>query len=207
MAAPVDPNQHDRFILRQRIQPFINQYEFSLPADDGAAQPVCFVEQDPLMMFKEEIRFFTDDSKQDELICVQARQAFDPSAQYDVTDPTGRTIGTFEKKFGSSLLRSTYELRDPIGNPIALAHETSLIVALFRRLVGFLPYVDDYADWLPIPYHFKFVRNSTVLGTHRRKWWTFRDIYTIDMSGDLERTLDRRLVLAVAVAMDALQAR
>src|SRR4029078_12533871 len=72
------------------------------------------------------------------------------------------------------------DVRRRIVNPTAWAHETSLIVALFRRLVGFLPYVDDYADWLPIPYHFKFVRNSTVLGTHRRKWWAFPGLYTLD---------------------------
>jgi hypothetical protein len=33
------------------------------------------------------------------------------------------------------------------------------------------------------------------------------NIYDIDMSGDAERTLDRRLVLANVVGMDALQAR
>jgi hypothetical protein len=31
--ALVDPNAHDRFILRQRIRLVINQYEFSLPQD------------------------------------------------------------------------------------------------------------------------------------------------------------------------------
>jgi hypothetical protein len=35
----------------------------------------------------------------------------------------------------------------------------------------------------------------------------FRDTYTIDMTADRDRTVDRRLVLAVAVGMDALQAR
>lgn len=42
----VDPNQHDRFVLRQRIKLVINQYEFSIPGeagDDGL--PFCFVEQ------------------------------------------------------------------------------------------------------------------------------------------------------------------
>jgi hypothetical protein len=46
-----------------------------------------------------------------------------------------------------------------------------------------------------------------VLGTHRRHAFKLRDVYTIDLSGDPERTLDRRLVLAIAVGMDALQAR
>jgi hypothetical protein len=138
----VDPNEHDRFILRQRIRPIINQYEFSLPNGDGDApgETFCFVVQ-----------------KQ--------------------------------------------------GNPAVRAREKSMLVAFFRRLVGFVPYVGNYADWLPIPYHFEFLRADTVIGTHSRHRWKFSDVYTIDMSGDPDRALDRRLVLAIAVGMDALQAR
>jgi uncharacterized protein YxjI len=73
--------------------------------------------------------------------------------------------------------------------------------------VGFIPYIDNVADWLPIPYHFVFVRGDDVLATHTRRAWKIRDTYTIDLSGDPQRTLDRRLVLATAVGMDALQAR
>jgi hypothetical protein len=40
-----------------------------------------------------------------------------------------------------------------------------------------------------------------------RQTFNFRDAYTIDMSGDPEKAVDRRLILAVAVDMDALQAR
>jgi uncharacterized protein YxjI len=80
-------------------------------------------------------------------------------------------------------------------------------VALFRRFVGLVPYVGDLADWLPIPYHFDFMRDETKLGTHERQMWKFRDQYTLDMSGDPQRTVDRRMVLAIAVGMDALQAR
>ena len=36
---------------------------------------------------------------------------------------------------------------------------------------------------------------------------TIADRYTLDLSGDPERTLDRRLALALAVGLDALQAR
>jgi uncharacterized protein YxjI len=73
--------------------------------------------------------------------------------------------------------------------------------------VGFVPYVGDFADWLPIPYHFVFLRDGKELGSNTRRAWKIRDTYRIDLSGDPERTLDRRLVLAIAVGMDALQAR
>jgi uncharacterized protein YxjI len=207
MTALIEPNAHDRFILRQRVRLVINQYEFSLPAEDGnPGEPVCFVEQ-KRFAFKEDIRFYADETKQRELMRIKARQRFDPAARYDVTGPDGEKIGEIQKVFGASLLRSTYALFGPGGEEIARASEKSLAVALFRRLVDFVPYVGNFADWLPIPYHFDFKRGDTVLGTHTRQAFKFRDTYTIDMGGDPQRTLDRRLVLAAAVGMDALQAR
>jgi uncharacterized protein YxjI len=166
----------------------------------------CFIEQQRFK-FKEDIRFYTDESKSQELMRIKARQRFDPRARYDVTEPGGATIGQIQKEFGSSLLRSTYSIYDAQGNLAVQAREKSQLVAFLRRLVGFIPYVDNFADWLPIPYHFEFRRGDTVVGEHIRHRWKLHDVYTIDMSGDPERTLDRRLVLAIAVGMDALQAR
>jgi uncharacterized protein YxjI len=207
MSALVEPNEHDVFILRQRFAPVVNRYEFSLPGLDGQpGEHVAFVEQ-KRFTFKEDIRFYTDESKQHELMRLKARQRFDPRARYDVTAADGSKIGEIQKVFGASLLRSTYALFDAQGNELATASERSLLVALVRRAVGFVPDIAAFADWLPIPYHFDFKRGDTLLGTHTRQAWKFRDTYTIDMSGDPQRTVDRRLILAIAVGMDALQAR
>jgi hypothetical protein len=208
-AMNIDPNRHDRFVLRQRIRPVINQYEITVPGPDGEpGDTVCFVEQ-ARHKFKEDIRFYADDSKQVELMRLKARQRFDPRARYDVTDDRGVKIGELQKVFGESLLRSTYRLYDASGQEVASARERNVFVALLRRGVGLIPYLGDFADWLPIPYHFDFVRDGEVLGTHQRRTglFKFRDIYDIDVSADTEHTLDRRLVLANAVGMDALQAR
>lgn len=200
-AVTIDPNDHDQFILRQRIRLVINQYEFALNDEN---EPFCFVEQ-ARFKFKEDIRFWADDSKSTELMRIKARQRFDPWASYEITASDGKKIGEIQKAFGESLIRSTYLIHCPSGT--VTAREKNLGVALFRRLVGFVPLIGDFANWLPIPYHFTFERDGRQLGVHKRRMGRFRDVYDIDMSGDPGRTLDRRLVLAAAVAMDALQAR
>lgn len=204
----LDLNQHDRFILRQKFRFVVNEYEFSIPTADGEAPgpPFCFVRQKPFK-FKEDIRFFTDESRTVELMRIKARQRFDPRARYDVVASDGTKIGEIQKVFGASLLRSTYTLFDGSGREVATVTEKNVWVALFRRLVGFIPYIENIASWLPIPYDFVFQRDGTTIGEHRRQLWKVIDVYTIDLSGDPERTLDRRLVLALAVGMDALQAR
>jgi uncharacterized protein YxjI len=202
----VDPNQHDVFVLRQKIKLVINQYEFFLPDGDGPGEPICFVEQ-KRFKFKEDIRFYLDAAKTTELLRIKARQRFDPRATYDITDETGNKIGEISKVFGKSLLRSTFRISDAGGQELFISTEKSLGVALFRRAVGFIPYVENVADWLPIPYHFVFKRGEEVIGENRRQIGKLRDIYTIDVSADNPRTIDRRLVLALAVGQDALQAR
>ena len=203
----VDPNAHDHFVLRQRIRPIVNHYEFTLPGIDGQpGEPISFVEQ-KRFKFKEDIRFYLDAAKTHELLRIKARQRFDPRATYDITDEAGAKIGEISKVFGASLLRSTFRVNDAGGQELFTSTEKSLGVALFRRLVGFVPYVGNFAEWLPIPYHFVFKRGEQTLGENRRQIGKFRDIYTIDMTADNPRTVDRRLALALAVGQDALQAR
>ena len=204
----VDPNQHDVFVLRQKIKLVINQYEFFLPAEDGSSpgEPICFVEQ-KRFKFKEDIRFYLDEAKTSELLRIKARQRFDPRATYDITDETGAKIGEIQKVFGKSLLRSTFRINDAAGQELFISTEKNLWVALIRRAVGFIPYVENVANWLPIPYHFVFKRGDEILGHNTRQFGKLRDVYTIDMSDDDPRTIDRRLVLALAVGQDALQAR
>ncbi|MEO7804227.1 MAG: hypothetical protein ABIS18_07540 [Actinomycetota bacterium] len=206
--AHVDPNQHDRFILRQKFRFVVNEYVFSLPEPDGEkpGMAFCYVRQ-KAFKFKEDIRFYADDTKSVELMRIKARQRFDPRARYEVTSGNGIKIGEIQKVFGASLLRSTYRLYDAQGIETATASEQSLLVALLRRLVAFVPYIENFSNWLPIPFNFVFSRDGVELGIHRRQLFKFQDTYTIDLSADAARTLDRRLILAMAVGMDALQAR
>lgn len=185
----------------------VNQYEVSTLGSDGASagEPVCFVEQ-KRMKLKEDLRAFADDSKATEVFRIKAQQVWDPRARYDVTDPLGQPVGQLAKVFGRSLLRSTWKLYDASGEEIGWARERSLFVALFRRLVGFVPLIGDFADWLPIPYHFDYHLGEERIGGLERILGV-RDRYRLDVSGDVERRIDRRLALALAVGMDALQAR
>ena len=208
----VDPRQHDRFVLKQRFTLVINRYEFFLPEDETS--PFCFVEQ-ARFKFKEEIRFFSDRSKTHELIRIKARQRFDPAATYDVTTADGEKIGEIQKVFWRSLLRSTYRITDVSGNGPVIACEQSVAMAVVRRFIGFplsfVPVVgqvlDKLVDWLPLPYHFEFRRDDRVIGLNQRRFGKLIDTYDIDLRGDPGRTLDRWMVIAVCVGMDALQAR
>ena len=85
---------------------------------------------------------------------------------------------------------------------VAWAQEKSAPVALFRRVQNFVPYL----DLIPVPYHFTILAGTRPVGELRRLI-EVRDRYVLDLSGDPGREIDRRLAIALAVALDALQGR
>jgi uncharacterized protein YxjI len=68
--------------------------------------------------------------------------------------------------------------------------------------VDFVP----YGEWLPIPYNFDLMMDGGVIGHMNRKF-QLRDRYVLDLSGDADRKLDRRLGIALAIGLDTLQNR
>jgi uncharacterized protein YxjI len=196
---------HDRFLIEQLVRPMINLYQVTPLAagETPAGGPVAYVRQ-KRMAIKEDIRFFADEQETQEAFRIKARSIFDiGSARYDVTDAQGAPIGVLEHVFGKSLLRSTWRVTDADGGEVMTAQERSMPMAIARRVVDFVPYVGEF---VPIPYNFDFVMDGRTMGHMNRKF-QFRDRYVLDLSGDHERRLDRRMAIALAIGLDALQNR
>ena len=199
-----DAFAHDRFLVDQLVRPIANLYQIT-PLAAGevpAGGPVAYVRQKKLAI-KEDIRFFADEQESQEVFRIKARSVFDVgSARYDVTDQHGTPIGVLQHVFGKSLLRSTWKVTDAEGGEVALAQERSMPMAIARRIVDFVP----YGEMVPIPYNFDLLMDGRVVGHMNRKF-QLRDRYVLDLSGDHERKLDRRLAIALAIGLDALQNR
>ena len=186
----------DRFEIEQLIRPMVNLYKIS-----SHGSPVAFVRQ-KRMAIKEDIRFFRDENETEELFRIKARSLMEFGGRYDVTTPAGEKVGVLGKVFGKSLLRSTWSIMDASEQEIAVAKERSQFWAIVRRVIDAVP----YGDFIPIVFHFRIDRGEAHLGDLTRAFG-MRDRYTLDLSGDQERTIDRRLGIALAIALDALQSR
>ncbi|MEH0822582.1 MULTISPECIES: hypothetical protein [unclassified Micromonospora] len=184
--------QH-QFHVRQRIRMMVNQYEVRAVAPDGTEGELLAFAQQKRLAFKEQVTIYTDDSKQQPLLGFKARQRLDLGATYDVTDAAGTPIGQFRKDFAQSLLRSTWHV-EQAGLPQITGQERSLPVALLRRFV-------DSLSWLP--YHFDFVADGQPVFSVVKKWG-LRDKYVVEVQNP---QVDRRLVIAMAIGLDALQSR
>ena len=195
---------HDRFLVDQLVRPIANLYQVTPLAvgETPAGGPIAYVRQ-KRMAIKEDIRFFGDEQETEEVFRIKARSMFDiGGARYDVTDAAGAPIGVLEHVFGKSFLRSTWRVKDADGAEVLTAQERSLPMALARRIVDFVP----YGELVPIPYNFDFLMDGNVVGHLNRKF-QLRDRYVLDLSGDHQRRLDRRLAIALAIGLDTLQNR
>lgn len=182
-----------QFYVRQRIRLMVNQYEVRAVAADGSEGELLAFAQQKRLAFKEQVTLYTDDTKQQPVLGFKARQVIDLGATYDVLDASGAPIGLFRKHFAKSLLRSTWSVEQP-GLGEAVGQERNVMVAVLRRFV-------DSLSWLP--YHFDFTIGGQPAFSVVKKWG-LRDKYVVDVH---HPQLDRRLVIAMAVALDALQGR
>lgn len=194
---------HDAFFVDQLIRPIVNLYRISTLRPDGASpgEPIAFVRQKKLAI-KEDIRFFADESEAEELFRIKARAVFEVGGRYDVTTPEGERIGLVEKVFGISLLRSTWRIYDANEQQVALAQEKSMPIAVLRRVIDLVP----YGALIPIVFQFTILMDGREVGELRRPIG-LRDRYILKLGGDPDRRIDRRVAVALAIALDALQSR
>jgi hypothetical protein len=197
--------EYDRFLVDQLIRPVANLYRVTPLAigETPAGSPVAYVRQKKLAV-KEDIRFYADEGETQELFRLKARSVLDfGGSRYDVLVGEDR-IGVLRHKFRESLYRSTWHIGGPDEQDVGIARESSTAIGILRRGVDFVPYVGEF---IPIPYNFEIVVGGEVVGRMNRRFARVRDQYILDLAGDHDRTIDRRVAVALAVGLDALQNR
>ena len=209
---PADPasvldaiERSDRFLIQQVFRPVANEYRISVPTPGSTeeGQPLLYVKQKRLKI-KEDIRFRLGPEDERHLFMIQAKSVFEFRGRHDVLDEHGAKIGALEKAFGKSLLRSHWIVRDELGQELFEAHEASWPIAIVRRVAELGPDILSLLAWLP--FNFVLVRDGETLATYRRVLGKLRDRYVLELGPEMAG-VDRRLVLAFAVALDALQDR
>ena len=178
--------------VRQRFAMTTNRYELYAADPGGGLGQLYGLAEQKRFAFKEQVTFFSDDTKSRPVFGFKARRKVDLNAGYDVTDESGQQIGFFRKDFGASLLRSTFHIEGP--GYAGTGQERSQLVALLRR----------FADIPFLPIHFDFVGSdgASLLSVERQG--SVRDKYTVRVP---DERVDFRVAAAVAVGLDALMSR
>jgi uncharacterized protein YxjI len=193
----------DRLLVQQVFKPIGNEYRISVPSPGSSEEgrPLFYVKQKKLAI-KEDIRFRLSPDDDAHAFMIKSKTVFEFRGRHEVLNAEGAVIGLLEKDFGRSLLRSHWHVRDASGTELFEAHEASWVMAIVRRGAEIV------SDWLPavIPFNFVLRRDGEEVGKYRRVLGKLRDRYVLELGPGLAG-VDRRLLVAFAVGLDALQDR
>lgn len=167
---------------------------------DANGTLVAFAEQKGFRL-KEDIRVYADESKSRELLAIQARQIIDWSAAYDVSDSaTGQRIGALRRRGARSILRDEWHVLDAADAPVAVLIEDSMGLALLRRLLtNLVP--QRYDVYMPDE------RTGAKVASLDQAFNPFVYRLAVDFSFDGANRFDRRLGIAAAILLAAVEGR
>lgn len=150
---------------------------------------------------KEDLRLYTDDTKTHELIRIAARSIIDFSSAYDVYDSaTNQKVGAFKRQgLKSAFMQDTWVLMDVNDREVGLLQEDSAFLGLVRRFIEYTTYF--------LPQKYTVTLNNVTVATYARTKNPFSSKLEIDFSMDAAGAFDRRLGLAMAMLLEAIEGK
>lgn len=162
---------------------------------DVNKQNLLFFVKQKAFKLKESITVFADESKNEELLRINARSVIDFGASYDVDDAkTGQRIGTLRRKGLKSLLRDTWLVLDSNEREIGTIQEDSMAMAMVRRFLSNL-----------VPQAFTVTLNGQEAAHFKQAFNPFVPQITITFHQGTQ--LDRRLGISAAILLQVIEGR
>jgi hypothetical protein len=182
----------DVYVLRRK---FLKLFGNEFRVLDANGNQVLFSRQKAFKL-REDIRVWTGDDMQTEMLWIQARKIIDFAAAYDVIDSTtGQKVGALKRKGLKSIVRDEWILMDANDAEIGKFQEDSVGMAILRRFINI------------IPQKFHMDVGAAHVANLKQNWNPFVLKMTIDFTPDRQKLLDRRLGLAVAILHSAIEGR
>lgn len=192
--------------IHQKLTAFANQYRIFEDADGKPGNLIAFAHQKRLAI-KEQVIFYSDESKQEVAFTLKARNIMELAGTYDIRDAHDEILGSLRKQFKASLFNSTWHIHHQASDDVFLiCQERSAALAALRRVWGFIPVIGE----LPVlfKYHFDFIDPAlkTTVGAYT-KVTLLRDQYALTIEDATLENIDWRVLVAQGVALDMLQSR
>ena len=184
---------HSEYLIRRKV---LRIFGGAFHIYDGGGT-LAFYSEMKAFKLKEDIRLYTDEDMHTEVLTIKARQTIDFSALYDVVDPATREkVGVLRRKGFKSIFKDEWVLVDRMEQEIGLIKEDSALLAMARRIV---------ANLIPQKYHGEM--NGRHVFTFKQHFNPFVQKVSLDFSPDTNKMLDRRLGIAAAVLLCAVEGR
>ncbi|MEI7579669.1 MAG: hypothetical protein WCJ58_06610 [bacterium] len=182
-----------KYQLRKKFFKLVGA-DFDIYNEDGTLAAFCHQQGFKL---KEALTCYSDQAKTDALFTIQARNILDFGATYDVTDAkTGEVVGSLRRKGLKSMLQDEWMILNNKEEQIGIVKEDSLALALVRRMLTNL-----------VPQNYDGFIGDQYVADFKQNFNPFVYKLNIDFSKDTQGLLDRRLGLAAAILLAAIEGK
>ncbi len=189
----VKPFEHSQYTVHKQV---FKLFGGAFRCYDAAGNLAAYADMKPYKL-KEDIRVYSGEDRLNELLVIKARSILDISATYDVFDPAANeSVGALRRRGLKSFLRDEWVILDSAEREIGSIVEDSMLMALLRRFV---------TSWIPQTFHGQ-VGGAPVF-TFAQNFNPFCLRLSLDFSEDSTNQLDRRLGIAAAVLLCAIEGR
>jgi uncharacterized protein YxjI len=188
-----DRFEHQTYTIRKKV---FKVFGGAFHIYDPMGQ-IAFYSKMAAFKLKEDIRLYTGEDMQTEVLVIQARQILDIAATYDVYDSaTNMKIGALRRKGLKSILKDEWIVMGEDDREIGLIKEDSMALALVRRFLTNL-----------IPQTFIIEMNGAPVCTLKQRFNPFILKLDIDFSPDVGGAFDKRMGIAAAILLSAIEGR
>lgn len=193
---------HSQYMVRRQV---FRLFGGAFHVYDASGSLVLYSEMKRFKL-KEDIRLYTGEDMQTEVLTIQARQILDFAAAYDVVDPaTNERIGALKRRGFKSLLKDEWIVMDAYDAEIGAIKEDRLVLAMTRRLFDFVPYLNLLPNPIPQAYHVQIGESHVC--TFKQNFNPFVMKLAVDFSPDTVGLFDRRLGIAAAILLCAVEGK
>ncbi len=196
-ASVIPMRDGNHFLLRRTFLKIFGQSFHVYDANDQ----VCFFAKLKAFKLKEDISIYAETTQQNELLRIQARSVIDFGATYDIIDSAQNLkVGALRRKGLKSILRDSWLILGVNDEGIGTLTESgSGGMALLRRLGEF--------GTLIMPQTFIAEVNGQQVASFRQRRNPFIAKLDLDFSMDSQQLLDRRMGIAAAILIGAIEGR
>ncbi|MFW6061070.1 MAG: hypothetical protein ACODAQ_12890 [Phycisphaeraceae bacterium] len=193
----LDRFTHPRYLIRRKV---FKIFGGAFHVFDDAGNVVLYSKMKAFKL-REDIRLYESEAMENELLHISTQSIWDIAGAYDVQDTrTGERIGTLKRSgLSSTFVRDHWTILDPEGNEVGQIQEDSTVKALLRR------FVDAAAFLMPQAFHMDL--DGQLVCNCKQNFNPFVQKLEVDFTPDTDARLDRRLGLAAAILLLAIEGR
>ena len=196
MSASLAPQfRHTNYLVRRQVFTLLSA-KFHIYDPHGN---LAFFSRQKAFKLKEDVRIYADEAMSHEMLVIKARNIIDFGATYDIFDTNagGALVGSLRRKGMKSIVVDEWLFLDAEGRQIGTIKEDSVALALVRRIIaGAL-----------LPQRYDGEVGGQPVCEFRRNFNPFVSKVSLDFSQDATGRLDRRLGIAAAVLLVAIEGK